>query len=187
MEVRRLHMSVLSLLFCCWVGVAQLEAQAFVPDTLMLTQTDTALNAEKAQMLPGTRRIFSTDTLLEFARGFKGRRYRRGGTGSRGFDCSGFTMVVFARFGYRLPHTSAGQSLFGIEVPRKNARKGDLIFFKGRSRRSKRIGHVGIVVSNKAEPIRFIHSSVEDGVREDRLDSEYYRRRFVKITRVLFN
>jgi cell wall-associated NlpC family hydrolase len=126
------------------------------------------------------------DSLLNYSYRFLGRHYRRGGTSpKKGFDCSGYTMLVYSRVGIRLPHTSAGQALVGFEVNRKNARKGDLIFFKGRSRKSRRIGHVGMVISKKGEAIKFIHSSVKDGVRIDALEAEYYRKRFVKVVRVV--
>ena len=124
------------------------------------------------------------DNLIEYSYTFLGDRYRRGGTGTKGFDCSGFTMMVFKNSGIKLPHTSAGQGLVGIEVPKAKIKRGDLILFKGRNRRSKNIGHVGIVISEKDEPVKFIHSSVGDGVRIDRLDAEYYKNRYVKTVRL---
>lgn len=127
---------------------------------------------------------FVADSMINFGKKYIGLHYRRGGTSNRGYDCSGYTMMVFAKYGIRLPHTSAGQALIGIEVNSKNIQKGDLIFFKGRSRRGRRIGHVGIVVSERGQPIKFIHSSVSDGVREDWLSSDYYKKRFVKVMRV---
>jgi cell wall-associated NlpC family hydrolase len=129
-------------------------------------------------------KIFIADSMINFSKKYIGLNYRRGGTSNRGYDCSGYTMVVFRKFGIKLPHTSAGQALFGLEVKSKNIQKGDLIFFKGRSRRGKRIGHVGIVISEKGEAVKFIHSSVSDGVRVDWLASDYYRKRFVKVMRV---
>ena len=127
------------------------------------------------------------DSLFAYAQSFMGKKYKRGGTNFKGFDCSGYTMTVFKHFGIKLPHTSAGQSLIGIEVNKKNIKKGDLIFFKGRSSRRNRIGHVGIVISEPNEPIRFIHSSSGDGVRIDRLDADYYKRRYIKTTRIFLN
>lgn len=124
------------------------------------------------------------DSLINFAYSFLGDRYRRGGTSSRGFDCSGYTMTVYKKFGVKLPHTSAGQGLVGYEVNKNNIRRGDLILFRGRNRRSRRIGHVGIVISEKGTPVRFIHSSTSEGVRIDRLDFEYYKKRFVKAVRI---
>jgi len=125
-----------------------------------------------------------TDSLIAYAHTFLGRRYRRGGTGQKGFDCSGYTMTVFSKFGVKLPHTSAGQGLIGFEVPRTYIRKGDLILFRGRGRKGRRIGHVGIVISEKGEPVRFIHSSTSEGVRIDRLEYQYYRKRYIKTVRV---
>lgn len=144
---------------------------------------DSTLRAE--QVLPKQTTTNVADSIIAFAYGFMGDRYRRGGTGAKGFDCSGFTMIVFRKFGIKLPHTSAGQGLVGYEVSQKNARKGDLILFRGRNMRSKRIGHVGIVISNKGEPIQFIHSSTSEGVRIDRAEAPYYKKRYVKTMRVL--
>ncbi len=124
------------------------------------------------------------DSLINYSYSFIGKRYRRGGTGATGFDCSGYTMTVFKKFGIKLPHTSAGQGLVGIQISRANIKRGDLIFFRGRNRRSVRIGHVGIVISGKNEPVRFIHSSTSEGVRIDRLDFDYYKKRFVKAVRI---
>lgn len=124
------------------------------------------------------------DSLLKIAYSYIGNRYRRGGTGAKGFDCSGFTMTVFAQLSIKLPHTSAGQGLVGIDVSRANIQKGDLIFFRGANRRSRRIGHVGIVISEKGEPVRFIHSSTSEGVRIDRLEFMYYKNRYVKTVRI---
>lgn len=124
------------------------------------------------------------DSLINIAFSYYGNRYRRGGTGAKGFDCSGFTMVVFREMGIKLPHTSAGQGLIGLDVSRQNIQKGDLILFRGGNRRSRRIGHVGIVISEKGEPVKFIHSSTSEGVRVDQLDFAYYRNRYVKTVRV---
>src|SRR6218665_376288 len=33
------------------------------------------------------------DSLIQVAYGYMGNRYRRGGTSTKGFDCSGFTMT----------------------------------------------------------------------------------------------
>lgn len=166
---------------CCLVSFSQ---------TRILKNTDSILTTSNDSIgqivtFPSQKpKIFKADSMIHYGKKYIGLRYKRGGTSNRGYDCSGFTMMVFAKFGIRLPHTSAGQALIGIEVNNKNIQKGDLIFFKGRSRRRMRIGHVGIVVSEKGMPVKFIHSSVSDGVREDWLASDYYRKRFVKVVRV---
>lgn len=156
-----------------------------IKDTL-LTATDTAYTDTLATSTSSGKLVSATlaDSIISYAQSFSGKRYRRGGTGAKGFDCSGFTMIVFHKFGIKLPHTSAGQGLVGYEVNLRNARKGDLILFRGRNMRSRRIGHVGIIISGKGEPVQFIHSSSSEGVRTDKADSPYYKKRYVKTVRI---
>ena len=125
------------------------------------------------------------DSVISYAYHFMGDKYRRGGTSTKGFDCSGYTMTVYKKFNIKLPHTSAGQSKVGIEIKRKQIAKGDLVFFRGRNSRRPTIGHVGIVISEKNQPVLFIHSSTSHGVKIDRLEAAYYKKRFIKATRVL--
>lgn len=74
------------------------------------------------------------------ARRHIGKPYSWGAAGPNRFDCSGFTMYVFARLGKRLPHNSRAQYDAVRHVSRSDKRIGDLIF----SKRNGRIGHVGI-------------------------------------------
>lgn len=157
----------------------------FNKSVAQVVETDSLVSDTTAsQTLASTGEMNRIDSLIQYAYTFIGNRYRRGGTTSAGFDCSGYTMTVFKKFGIKLPHTSAGQGLVGVAVSRPNIKKGDLILFKGRSRKSSRIGHVGIVISEKGEPVRFIHSSTSEGVRIDRLEYVYYKRRYVKAVRI---
>lgn len=70
-----------------------------------------------------------------------GKPYSYGATGPSRFDCSGFTLYVFSRFGKRLPHNSAQQYAKVHKVAKSSKRTGDLLFMKNRSGR---ITHVGI-------------------------------------------
>lgn len=142
-----------------------------------LTLTDTIPITVKSAAI-------QSDSLVKYAFSFSGKKYRRGGTTVNGFDCSGYTMMVYKKYGVKLPHSSAAQSLVGIEISKKQIKKGDLIFFRGRNSKRGGIGHVGIVISEKGEPVKFIHSSSSDGVRVDALESPYYKKRYVKTTRV---
>jgi cell wall-associated NlpC family hydrolase len=149
-------------------------------DSLIVADSVAELRAFQAAR-GGARR----EHIVKYAREFMGLRYRRGGSTQKGFDCSGFTSFIFGHFGIRLPHTSAGQSLYGIDVPKNKLMKGDLLFFKGANLRRKGIGHVGIVISEKDQEVLFIHSSTSEGIRIDRLDGYYFRLRYVKAKRVL--
>jgi cell wall-associated NlpC family hydrolase len=169
------------LILCCLFSFSQSINKGKL-DSLSSTLNDSL--RQKVTVWGLLPKNFVADTMINFGKKYIGLHYMRGGTSNRGYDCSGYTMMVFAKYGIRLPHTSAGQALIGIEVNNKNIQKGDLIFFKGRSRRGRRIGHVGIVISERGQPVKFIHSSVSEGVREDYLLSSYYKKRFVKVMRV---
>jgi peptidoglycan DL-endopeptidase CwlO len=73
----------------------------------------------------------------------QGKPYVYGATGPDRFDCSGFTLYVFSRFGKKLPHNSAQQySAPGVKkVANSSKQLGDLIFMRSSSGR---ITHVGI-------------------------------------------
>jgi len=78
---------------------------------------------------------------------FLGVPYVYGGAAPSGFDCSGFTMYVFAQVGVSLPHGSTEQFSYGVPVSRSQLQPGDLVFFHG-------LGHVGIYIGGN----QMIHS-----------------------------
>lgn len=82
-------------------------------------------------------------SIARYALQFVGNPYVWGGTSlTSGADCSGFTMSVYAHFGYGLPHSSASQSGCGRAVSLSELQPGDLVFYKhGGS-----IGHVAMYI-----------------------------------------
>lgn len=107
-----------------------------------------------------------------------GTEYSWGGTTTKGFDCSGFTMYVFDKFGIDLPHTSKGQAQKGNKVEKDDLRVGDLLFF---DTGGDGISHVGIYAGDG----KFVHSSSKDGVTVNKLSDSYYTKRYVTARRVL--
>jgi peptidoglycan DL-endopeptidase CwlO len=82
------------------------------------------------------------------AKRYLGIPYRWGGASpSTGFDCSGFVMYIYSKFGVSLPHNAAAQYGYGRAISRSQLRPGDLVFFNG-------LSHNGIYVGGG----RFIHS-----------------------------
>ena len=78
---------------------------------------------------------------------YLGTPYVWGGASPAGFDCSGFTMYVYAQVGVSLPHNAAAQYGYGTPVSRSALQPGDLVFFDG-------LGHVGLYVGGG----NFIHA-----------------------------
>jgi cell wall-associated NlpC family hydrolase len=78
---------------------------------------------------------------------YLGTPYVWGGASPAGFDCSGFTMYVYAQVGVSLPHNAAAQYGYGSPVSRSDLQPGDLVFFDG-------LGHVGLYVGGGS----FIHA-----------------------------
>ncbi len=113
--------------------------------------------------------------IVDISNSLIGSKYRYGGISpSKGFDCSGFTYYVFRKKNIKLPHSSYKQSKVGKKIKNKNAKAGDLVFFKKRGK----INHVGIVISNSNGHLFIIHSTSSAGVKKDDiLNSKYWKKR----------
>lgn len=84
--------------------------------------------------------------VVDYALQFVGNPYVYGGSSlTEGTDCSGFTMSVYAAFGYYLPHASYMQPDYGKEVALSAVAPGDLIFY---TNGGTRIGHVALYIGN---------------------------------------
>ncbi len=126
-----------------------------------------------------------TDSVVNFGKIFLKTPYHFGSPGVSSFDCSGFTSYVYRNFGYNLDHSSSDQSKQFDTVDRSNLKVGDLVFFSGR-RRSKNVGHVGIVTATKENgEFDFIHAAVRSGVTISNSTEEYYTKRYLKASRVV--
>lgn len=82
--------------------------------------------------------------VCEYARQFVGNSYKWGGTSlTKGADCSGFTLSVYAKYGVSLPHSSKAQANCGTKIDLSEVQPGDLIFYGG-----KNIHHVALYIGN---------------------------------------
>lgn len=129
------------------------------------------------------KRVRKYELLVQTAIKYRNTKYVWGGNSPAGFDCSGFTSYVFNAHQVALPRTSTDQAKAGRRIRKRKARKGDLIFFRGSDAKKRKVGHVGIVISEKREPIRFIHASSR-GVVVNNLSDSYYAKRFRKVRRI---
>ncbi len=98
--------------------------------------------AEKARLaeMTSTKRM----EVVNYALQFVGNPYVYGGTSlTNGTDCSGFTMSVYAHFGYYIPRTAAAQMQGLSSVDLGSIQPGDLLFYRDSSGG---IGHVTMYI-----------------------------------------
>ena len=105
---------------------------------------------------------------------YLGVPYVWGGASPSGFDCSGFSMYVYAQVGVSLPHHAASQYGLGSPVSKSDLQPGDLVFFNG-------LGHMGIYIGGG----QFIHAPHSgDVVKISSLSDSWYARTWVGARRL---
>ncbi|MFE7711870.1 NlpC/P60 family protein [Streptomyces sp. NPDC057486] len=90
---------------------------------------------------PDKRHAKGGAAAVAFARAQLGKPYVWGGTGPRGFDCSGLVMRAWLAAGVKLPRTTWGQIHAGTATSRPRLVPGDLVLSYG-------AGHVGLYIGN---------------------------------------
>ena len=117
--------------------------------------------------------------LVGTALSLRGTPYRNGGSDPNGFDCSGFTQYVFARYGIALPRDVREQYRQGQDIEARDLSPGDLVFF---ATTDPGVSHVAIVIGSD----QFVHAPSSTGVvRVERLRSSYWSQRFIGARRVV--
>jgi lipoprotein Spr len=105
-----------------------------------------------------------------------GTRYRLGGSGKDGIDCSAFMQILFAGlYGITIPRTAREQYDFSKRISRTELKEGDLVFFNTIGG----VSHVGMYLQNN----KFVHAST-GGVTISDLYDEYWSRKFIGVGRV---
>ncbi len=158
------------------IGLDKATITRMVEEDIAARENLKAISAETEELL---------NDLLNEARSHIGKRYSRGSKGPSAFDWSGFSSYVYRQFGYSLSPSSRDQYNQGDKVDRKELRKGDLVFFKGRSTKGG-VGHVGIVVeADEKGNFKFIHAATSKGITISSCNEPYYASRFVGGKRVI--
>jgi len=113
----------------------------------------------------------SATELILFARRFVGLPYLWGGTSTYGYDCSGFTQMLYRQMGVAIPRDSGPQARWEgfAPVERSALEPGDLLFF-GKS--EDKITHTGMHIGGA----EFIHATAYRNpvVQVSRLDDPHW-------------
>ena len=103
--------------------------------------------------------------------------YRYGGSGPRGFDCSGLVHYAYRQAGLSVPRTTGQLWASARDVDRSDLRAGDLLFFRIEGKMS----HVGIYLGER----RFVHAPQSGRtVSVESLDTPFYRKALLKAGRI---
>lgn len=100
-------------------------------------------------------------------------------------DCSGFVSYMYAQYDITVPRGSATQAKYTKPIKKEELLPGDLLFFKGRNRKSSRVGHVAMVIDIiDGDPV-MMHSTNSRGIIIERLSrSPYFSSRYLSAGRV---
>lgn len=148
--------------------IAREAAQAAAQQSAQQQQNNTYSNTQNNQNTQNNTSSYTPSTsygdggssssgaaVVAYAKQFLGNPYVYGGASlTNGTDCSGFTMSVYAHFGYSLNRTSYTQVNNGRSVSMSSLQPGDLLFYKNGGTT---ISHVGIYVGGG----QIIHASTE--------------------------
>lgn len=153
-----------------------------------------AVNIEKIDEASEDTKVVNLDTkktkkskvdhIIDFAKQFRGVRYKWGGTTKAGMDCSGLVYESFRNYEVYLPRISRDMAKKGHKVSLKKVKKGDLLFFKTGNRRNT-INHVGLIVEIKNNDIKFIHATSSKGVIISGLNETYWLKAFHEARSIL--
>ena len=159
-----------------------------------LTTTTVEQSNAKSSSTQTSSSITKGQEVVEYAKQFLGVPYVYGGASKSGFDCSGFTMYVYKKFGISMRHGAQAQAKLGTAVKadkksatslKQNLQPGDLVFFLDYETMDE-IGHCGIYIGDG----KFIHASSGSGYCvkiNSLLPGEYYNTRYCAARRVLQN
>ena len=107
------------------------------------------------------------------------RPYKYRGETPGGFDCSGLVRYSYLNAGLDVPHGTRALLKVTRSVGRRDARKGDLIFFVQSGRK---YSHVGIYIGGQ----EFVHAPSTGGrVRVDSIDDPYWKKHYLDTRRFL--
>jgi cell wall-associated NlpC family hydrolase len=152
------------------------EAEIGTLDEETTTASETTTEASESKTKKTTSKEATLrKNMISYAKKFLGNRYVYGGTSlTNGTDCSGFTMRIYQKFGYKIPRTARAQASASKRISSSQKKKGDLIFYGS----GNTVTHVAMYIGNG----KVIHASNRrDGIKI----SKWNYRRYIKIGRFI--
>ncbi len=142
------------------------------PVVNIATEFCSPLQFKYAQLLNREVEMVSDLSLFSFIDEWWATKYRYGGTGKSGIDCSAFTGKLFSTvFGITMPRTAREQYAACTKLRQDEMLEGDLVFFNTRGG----VSHVGVYLGDGY----FVHSSCSHGVTISSLTEAYYSKKFI--------
>jgi|SRR5215467_3395880 len=125
------------------------------------------------------RQPMSKEEIIALSRQFLGVPYLWGGTSSLGFDCSGFTQMLYRRRGIVMPRDASVQAKWPGAAPadRNHLEAGDLLFFG-----DSKVTHTGMYIGDG----KFINATTHDRpvVQISNLADPYWTKLFIAARRL---
>ncbi|HEY3116144.1 MAG TPA: C40 family peptidase [Chloroflexota bacterium] len=161
-------------------GVAALDdkTESYPADPDPTDRDDRSADGNTVGFGSGESVVSEGDEIAAIALQYQGARYRWGGAGPSGFDCSGFVYYVLWQAGDPVPRDHYGQISAGIHVNRPDLEPGDMVFF--RNTYEPGLSHSGIYVGGD----QFIHAGTPtSGVVVSSLTDPYWSGHWAGATR----
>lgn len=145
------------------------------------TEMCSGIQFKFAQLMNKDVETIANLSLYGFINDWWHTRYRYGGIGKSGIDCSAFVgLLMGSVYAIKLPRTSREQYKMATKVSKDEMEEGDMVFFGMKS--PKYINHVGFYLGDGY----FVHSSLSQGVTISNINDKYYASRFVSGGRLSF-
>lgn len=122
----------------------------------------------------------AADAVEKEARRHLGKRYVFGTSGPTTFDCSGYVYYVLNKSGVKEVTRVTAQDIYNscVKIPAKDAKRGDIIFFKDTYKTDRTVTHLGFYLGDG----KMIHAG--SPVQVSNVNSKYYTAHFYAYGRI---